>query len=70
MLEEKQRKLELGDGKVSLLAGCDISLYSEFKKRNLPSVWKAKDDKDDSTRSMLDSNIIREICVAESNTSM
>ena len=54
MLEEKQRKLELGDGKVSLLAGCYIIFYSEFNKRNLPSVWKAKVNKDDSTSGKVD----------------
>ena len=44
------------------------SSRSGICKRNLPPVWKAKDNEDDSSSSMVDSNIIREICVAESNT--
>jgi hypothetical protein len=65
----RKRNLEPGTSSgASLLAGCDLSFYSEFNKRNLAPVWKIKDDKDSSTSSILDSNVVREICIAESNT--
>jgi len=69
-VEEDKERRRLDEGMTSVLEGCDLEFYSWLSPGNLWPLWKIPDKEYESTdtRSVLDSDVLEAICVAESNT--
>jgi len=68
--QEQKRRLDPNDGSLSVIAGCELSFYSQLPTSSLWPVWKIKEGtkNNNDKRSVLDSDVLREICIAETKT--